>query len=157
MKFSLVVVASVLSCLCPSICQQQWSESISAQGLLGSHFGVPGLNATFDYVIIGGGTAGLTIARRLAANQTLRIAVVEAGDFQEFSNGNYSSVPAHVTKFVGNNPKVKNPYLDWYIYTKPQLALKRRRALYNSGKAIGGSSVRNHLWLARYLNLLMIV
>lgn len=39
---------------------RSFTESISAQSLLGSHFGVPGLDATYDYVIIGGGTTGLT-------------------------------------------------------------------------------------------------
>jgi len=96
------------------------TESISAQGLLGSHFGTPGLAATYDYVIIGGGTAGLTVARRLAANTSLTVAVIEAGDFYEFSNGNHSEVPAYASDFTGNNPTHKNPYLDWYQYTEPQ-------------------------------------
>ena len=39
---------------------RRFVESISAQNLLGSHFGVPGIAATYDYVVIGGGTAGLT-------------------------------------------------------------------------------------------------
>ena len=97
-----------------------YSESISAQGLLGSHFGVPGVEAIYDYVVIGGGTAGLTIARRLAANSSISVAVIEAGDFYEFANGNRSEVPAYATDFTGNNPTQKNPYLDWYHYTEPQ-------------------------------------
>lgn len=96
------------------------SESISASGLLGSHFGVPGVSATYDYVVIGGGTAGLTVARRLAANASGTVAVIEAGDFYEFSNGNLSEVPAFATQFTGNDPVQKNPYLDWYMYTEPQ-------------------------------------
>lgn len=96
------------------------SESIGAQGLLGSHFGVPGLAATYDYVVVGGGTAGLTIARRLAANASTTVAVIEAGDFYEFSNGNLSEIPAFATDFTGNSPTLKNPYLDWYQYTEPQ-------------------------------------
>lgn len=97
-----------------------FSESISARGLLGSHFGVPGLAGTYDYIVIGGGTAGLTIARRLAANTSITVAVIEAGDFYEFSNGNLSEIPAFATDFTGNNPTQKNPYLDWYQYTEPQ-------------------------------------
>ena len=38
----------------------------SVGDVLGSAFGLPGTNATFDYIVIGGGTAGLTIATRLA-------------------------------------------------------------------------------------------
>ena len=97
-----------------------FSESVGAQGLLGSHFGVPGLAGVYDYVVIGGGTAGLTVARRLAANTAITVAVIEAGDFYEFSNGNLSEIPAYATDFTGNNPTQTNPYLDWYQYTEPQ-------------------------------------
>ena len=97
-----------------------YSESIGAQGLLGSHFGVPGVAASYDYIVIGGGTAGLTVARRLAANASITVAVIEAGDFYEFSNGNLSEIPAYATDFTGNNPTQKNPFLDWYHYTESQ-------------------------------------
>ena len=104
----------------PLITALPFSESITAQGLLGSHFGVPGLDGAYDYVIIGGGTAGLTIARRLAAIPTTTVAVIEAGDFYQFSNGNFSEVPAYATQFTGNDPTQKNPLFDWYQYTEPQ-------------------------------------
>lgn len=39
-----------------------FTKLLKAQGLLGSHFGIPGLAASYDCVIIGGGTAGLTVA-----------------------------------------------------------------------------------------------
>lgn len=43
----------------------------SEQGpLLGAYFGRVALSASFDYVIVGGGTAGLTLANRLAANSS---------------------------------------------------------------------------------------
>lgn len=95
-------------------------DGIYAQGLLGSHFGVPGIQGAFDYVVIGGGTAGLTTARRLAANASVTVAVIEAGDFYEFANGNLSQIPAYASRFTGNDPVEKNPYLDWYHYTEPQ-------------------------------------
>ncbi len=57
-------------------------------GLYGNSFGVPGVNATYDYVIIGGGTAGLTIAARLAEDQDVSVAVVEGGGFYQIENGN---------------------------------------------------------------------
>ena len=101
-------------------------ESLSAKGLLGSHFGIPGRPAAFDYIVIGGGTAGLTVGRRLAQDTSNSVAIVEAGDFYEFSNGNHSEIPAYASDFTGNNPKQKNPFLDWYHYTEPQPV---RRAL----------------------------
>ena len=96
-------------------------ESLTAVGLLGSHFGIPGISNTYDYVIVGGGTAGLAVAYRLASNTSLTVAVIEAGDFYEFSNGNFSEVPAYVSEFTGSDPTQKNPFLDWYMYTEPQL------------------------------------
>ena len=100
------------------------SKLLGSQGLLGSHFGVPGIDASYDFVVIGGGTAGLTVARRLAANTSITVAVIEAGDFYEFCNGNFSEIPAYATQFTGNDPKQKNPYLDWYQYTEPQQVSK---------------------------------
>jgi hypothetical protein len=97
-----------------------FDEYLTTQGLLGSHFGVPGLPGSFDYVVVGGGTSGLALASRLAENSSLSVAVVEAGDFYEFSNGNFSQVPASAAQFVGSNPKLKNPFLDWYQYTTKQ-------------------------------------
>ncbi|KAK8115743.1 GMC oxidoreductase-like protein, partial [Apiospora sp. TS-2023a] len=126
-----------------------FEDNIMAQGLLGSHFGVPGMDGSYDYIVVGGGTAGLTIASRLAVNPAITVAVIEAGDFYEFSNGNLSQVPAFASYFTGNGPTLKNPFLDWYMYTTPQPQLSGRPALYDAGKIIGGSSGRNFLWQIR--------
>lgn len=48
---------------------------------LGSSFGLAGQNASFDYVVVGGGTAGNTLAYRLAADGRFSVAVIEAGSF----------------------------------------------------------------------------
>lgn len=68
---------------------------VYAQRLPESFFGVPGTDATFDYVIVGGGTAGLTLATRLAEGN-VTVAVVEAGGLYETDNGNLSVVPGYV-------------------------------------------------------------
>jgi hypothetical protein len=47
----------------------------SAYPLLGSLFGIP-LSASYDYVIVSGGTAGLTVAARLVKDSSLSVAVV---------------------------------------------------------------------------------
>jgi len=62
--------------------------SALASALYGNSFGVPGLNATYDYVVIGGGTGGLTIAARLAEDPDVSVAVIEAGGFYQQENGN---------------------------------------------------------------------
>ena len=88
--------------------------------VLGSSFGLPGANATFDYVVVGGGTAGLTIATRLAEDPNVSVAVVEAGGFYEIDNGNRSVVPGYANFFTGSDPKNYNPLVDWGFSTVPQ-------------------------------------
>jgi choline dehydrogenase len=61
--------------------------------LLGNSFGNPGVNATYDYVIVGAGLAGALTASRIAeALPNMTVAMVEAGSFYEISNGNYSQM-----------------------------------------------------------------
>lgn len=62
-------------------------------------FGTPGKNASYDYVIVGGGTAGLTIAARLAENNTASVAVIEAGGFYEVDNADGRSVTQALPEF----------------------------------------------------------
>lgn len=69
--------------------------------LVGSSFGVLGQSYTFDYVVVGGGQAGLTIAARLAENPSLTVAVIEAGTFYETITGNISQVPATDLYYTG--------------------------------------------------------
>ncbi|KAL8706998.1 MAG: hypothetical protein Q9201_000046 [Fulgogasparrea decipioides] len=109
-------------------------------------FGTSGVNASFDYVVIGGGTAGLTIASRLSENPRLRVAVVEQGGFYELDNGNLSTVPAYCTAFAGTNPNdTNNPLVDWGFVTLPQAGASNRRLHYAQGKTLGGSSARNFM------------
>lgn len=88
------------------------------QFLIGSNFGIP-TNATFDYVIVGGGTAGLTLAARLAKDHS--VAVIEAGSFYELGNGNLSQIPLFDAYFIGKDPKYFNPSVDWGFITTPQV------------------------------------
>ena len=85
----------------------------------GSFFGLPGQNAKYDYVIVGGETAGLTVASRLAENSSLSVAVVEAGTFSETSNGNNSQVPAYSLRGIGYDEYV-NPWIERELDTVEQ-------------------------------------
>lgn len=96
-----------------------FSESIVGSGLLGDHFGVPSFNGSFDYVVIGGGTAGLAIASRLAGNGSHSVAVIEKGSFYELDNGNFSTVPGTAGYFVGTAPFTFNSLIDWEYQTQP--------------------------------------
>lgn len=88
----------------------------------------PRVAPTYDYIIVGGGTAGLTIASRLAENPGLSIAVIEAGGFYEADNGNLSVVPGYCTTFSGTDPKLTNPKVDWGFVTTPQAVSVRDSA-----------------------------
>ncbi|KAL9625685.1 MAG: hypothetical protein Q9160_000003 [Pyrenula sp. 1 TL-2023] len=127
----------------------QYQETLAAAGLIGSHFGVPYFNATFDYVVIGGGTAGLAVASRLAENTSNSVAVVEAGSLYELDNGNLSTVPGYGAYWLGTAPTERNPLVDWEIYTEPMRGLNNRNLLYTQGKTLGGSSARNLLLYMR--------
>lgn len=87
---------------------------------LGTAAGVPGENASYDYVIVGGGTAGLTIAARLAEDASITVAVIEAGGFYELDNPNISVIPGEVSYFSGTSPEDTNPKIDWGFVTEPQ-------------------------------------
>ena len=78
--------------------------------LIGTSFGIPG-NASFEYVVVGSGTASNTIAARLAQNGS-SVAVVEAGGFYEIDNGNYNVLPSRATHFTGADPSDTNPLID---------------------------------------------
>jgi choline dehydrogenase len=92
--------------------------------LLGTSFGVPGQNHTFDYVVVGGGMAGLALASRLAENPSLSIGVVEAGTFYEMSNGNNSEIPGLDIQNAGKDKDDWQPGNDWGFITAPQKASK---------------------------------
>jgi choline dehydrogenase-like flavoprotein len=70
------------------------TQAVSALNIFesGDSFGIPGKNASYDYVIVGGGTGGLTIAARLAEDKNASVAVIEAGGFYQIDNGNGRSV-----------------------------------------------------------------
>ncbi len=110
-----------------------WASAVFAASLHGSRqlntnetstagysFGVAGVDSSFDYVIVGGGTAGLVLATRLAENPSISVAVVEAGGFYEADNGNISTTPAYDIFYVGTDANDTQPLVDWGFVTEPQ-------------------------------------
>ena len=71
-------------------------------------------------MIVGGGTAGLTLATRLAEQQSGRVAIIEAGSFYEISNGNISQIPAGDGTYDGKAKDDWQPLVDWGYVTTPQ-------------------------------------
>lgn len=101
-------------------CGNALAQNLAFDDLLGTNFGVPNINRTFDYVVIGGGTAGLTLASRLSEQPDIQVAVIEAGSFYEISTGNTSQIPANDVYWGGKDPSDTNPLVEWGFTTTPQ-------------------------------------
>lgn len=125
-------------------------QTIHNQLPIGSSFGVPG-PAVYDYVIVGGGTTGLTVATRLAQDGRYSVAVLEAGGFVNIDNGNRSSIPGFAFSSLGQGGSLVgvNPKVDWLFRWNLGAHLKNRFVHYVRGKCLGGSSVRNQLLYQR--------
>lgn len=94
---------------------------------------------TFDYIIIGGGTAGLTVADRLTEDENVKVLVVEAGEDR-------SKDPLVLTPgLVGG--QYGKPEYDWNFVSVPQPGLNNRKINQARGKQLGGSSALNFMML----------
>ena len=93
--------------------------------------------STFDYVIIGGGTAGLVMANRLSENPAVQVALIEAGGSYEVLNPIFSTTPGLDGVGVGADPSSTNS-IDWNFVTQPQSCLNNRQVHYARGKCLGG-------------------
>ena len=96
------------------------------------------MEASYDFVIVGGGTAGLTLAARLSEDPATSVAVVEAGTYYQIGNPLLSSIPIGACAFIGTSPEDTNPAVDWCINTTPQKGASGRELHYARGKCLGG-------------------
>ena len=103
--------------------------------------------ASYDYIIVGGGTAGLTLASRLSENPHFQIAVIEAGGYSEIDSGNNSVVPGYAGYGTAADPATAKdtPLVDWGFVTAPMAGLNGRTFHYPRGKTSGGSSTTNYM------------
>ncbi|KAF6785939.1 GMC oxidoreductase [Colletotrichum sojae] len=95
------------------------------------------LATPFDYIIVGGGTAGLVVANRLSEDAEVRVLVVEAC-------GDRSADPLVLTPGLVAGIYGKDEY-DWNFISVPQPGLNNRRINQPRGKMLGGSSGLNFL------------
>ncbi|KAK2023568.1 alcohol oxidase [Colletotrichum zoysiae] len=114
------------------------------QRSLGSLAGTLKAKQAYDMVVVGGGTAGNTIAYRLAqAGYT--VAVVEAGLSYEVGKPVVGPAPLGDIIGVGSNPLDSIPTVDYGITTVPQAGAGGRSMHYAQGKCLGGSSALNFM------------
>ena len=93
---------------------------------------------TFDYIVVGGGTAGLTVAARLSENANHTVLVLEAGE--DRSEDVSVLAPGLLTSLYGD------PKYDWDYHTVPQKHVNDHIIAHPRGKQLGGSSAINFLW-----------
>ncbi|SOE89661.1 choline dehydrogenase [Burkholderia sp. YR290] len=89
---------------------------------------------TFDYVVIGAGSAGSLLANRLSADKTRNVLLVEAGGADNYM---WIHIPVGYLYCIGN------PRTDWQFRTEPDKGLNGRQILYPRGKTLGGCSSIN--------------
>ena len=91
-------------------------------------------DATFDYIIIGAGTAGCLLANRLSADRSKRVLLIEAGRKDDY---HWVHIPVGYLYCIGN------PRTDWLYHTAPAEGLNGRSLRYPRGKVLGGCSSIN--------------
>ena len=89
---------------------------------------------TFDYVIVGAGTAGCVLANRLSADPGIRVLLLEAGGKDDWI---WIHIPVGYLYCIGN------PRTDWCYRTEACDGLNGRSILYARGKVLGGCSSIN--------------
>lgn len=96
------------------------------------------MEATYDYVIVGGGTAGFTLAARLSEDYSTTVAIIEAGTYYQIKHPLLSTTPLGAAGFTGSSPDDINHGVDWGFVTAPQKGAGDRRLHYTRGKCLGG-------------------
>jgi choline dehydrogenase len=96
--------------------------------------------ATFDYVVVGAGTAGCLLADRLTQSGKFSVLLVEAGG---------SDRRFMLRMPIGYGHSFYNPRVNWMYETEPQHALAGRKSYWPRGKVLGGSSSINAMVFVR--------
>ena len=96
----------------------------------------------WDYVIVGGGSAGSALANRLSADPSTRVLVLEAGR-SDWRIDPFIHMPAALTFPIGSR------FYDWRYESEPEPFMNGRRVFHARGKVLGGSSSINGMIFQR--------
>ncbi len=95
--------------------------------------------ATFDYIVVGAGSAGSVLANRLSADPKHKVLVLEAGR----ESHPWSRIPVGFAKLI------ENPAANWLYSSEPEASTGNRRIPIPRGKLLGGSSSINGMVFVR--------
>lgn len=96
----------------------------------------------YDFVIVGGGSAGSALANRLSADPANRVLVLEAGR-PDYPWDVFIHMPAALTFPIGSR------FYDWKYESEPEPHMNGRRIYHARGKVLGGSSSINGMIFQR--------
>ena len=97
---------------------------------------------SYDFVIVGGGSAGCALANRLSADPSTRVLVLEAGR-RDWKADVVIHMPAALSMGIGNR------FYDWMYESEPEPQMGGRRVYHARGKVLGGSSSINGMIFQR--------
>ena len=97
---------------------------------------------SYDFVIVGGGSAGCALANRLSADPSNRVLVLEAGR-RDWKADVVIHMPAALSMGIGNR------FYDWMYESEPEPQMGGRRVYHARGKVLGGSSSINGMIFQR--------
>ena len=92
--------------------------------------------SAYDYVIVGGGTAGCVLANRLSADSRNSVLLLEAGPRDRYP---WIHIP------IGYAKTMFHPIVNWRFYTEPEPHMNGRKIYWPRGRTLGGSSSINGL------------
>jgi choline dehydrogenase len=94
----------------------------------------------FDFIVVGGGSAGCAMASRLAENGRFNILLIEAGPSDHHG---FTKIPALMSAAV------QSPDFDWRYRAEPDSSLGGRADIWPAGKCLGGGSAINGMTFVR--------